>query len=302
MTKLMLVCFVFAVLFQLNSGTPADCVGAFYATTVFENVHQESISETGLLEFFNLNDWCKDRSVCFVNCGDYVPGCKKKAFFTDFLNFPGVSKSNRIKAYENVCIQRSYASKSEQRFWLKEYLAELLKDKCDLNVDKNDKLEKIASTVNGKKSRKGMYFVKQTEILMSVKKLCKDKFRADYIERKLKTSFRQGSTAGEKMFVFRNDLSDLKDLFTEKIRDLRRIFDDFDRDDKDDMEKWSDRFVEKFVRDDLASGQTYVCNCAHFGEDKRTKSSFQQKLPTIKNQCKKVCNGGNVLEEEIIFE
>eukprot|EP01080_Neovahlkampfia_damariscottae_P009356 gene9356-1443_t len=253
---------VLTVLYFVSSSS-AVCVHCLKSANLLGIENTEEILESApMLDFFQISEDCQDRSVCFEDCSKYFSGCKKKAFFTDFLK--GMNDKDAEKSYVKVCIKREYSK--EKNFYLKKEMVQLLKKKAGCDFSNSDSMEKIMDKYKKKcdKKDRAKYFIYATEIMMSVKSICKETIDKDEIERALKRSIRRGSTSRETIFSFRENLAPLKNYFTEKIRDMRRIRDDFDRKDKDKMEKYVDSFIEGFVKNDLAKGQTYVCNCDHF--------------------------------------
>jgi hypothetical protein len=141
-----------------------------------ENYHFKSTTKIPLS---SLARKCQTADVCVVDCSKFIPGCKKPAFFIDFVN--NVKESKKLElfsAYLKACIKKEYDDPSES-FWMRDALVKYVNEAKQFRTSAKvvvtaqlpffEILEKIETN---KQQLIPRYLKGMSELFLSFQKMC----------------------------------------------------------------------------------------------------------------------------------
>jgi hypothetical protein len=122
---------------------------------------------------------CQTTDVCVVDCSKIITGCKKPAFFANFVNNVKESKKLEVfSAYLKACIKREYDDPSED-FWMRDALVKYINEAKQFHTSAKvvvtaqlpffEILEKIDAN---KEQLIPRYLKGMSELFLSFKKMC----------------------------------------------------------------------------------------------------------------------------------
>jgi hypothetical protein len=261
---------------------------------------------------------CQTADVCVVDCSKIIPGCKKPAFFIDFVNNVKESKKLEVfSAYLKACIKKEYDDPSES-FWMRDALvkyvneAKQFRTSAKVVVTAQLPFFKILEKIETNKQQLIPRYLKgMSELFLSFQKMCYQ----DPVSFKLLISSQTWKQQAE---IKINQLLDgdvkqiekqfngdklLIDYFSKILNDLHFIKKEFARISVGDasfaanFEKITRNFKNAFVEQLKLGELGYVCECVKF---MHKNSAFPNPKGIARLNCLKVCAGRqpeNILEE-----
>eukprot|EP01080_Neovahlkampfia_damariscottae_P012323 gene12323-5997_t len=232
---------------------------------------------------------CKDRDVCRYFCGDYVPGCKKTAYFADFYK-AGTNQIQRDSIgynYYIVCVKRigggiwmrdktkAFANKVIKELHLDTKVKEVTKGPVRLFYGYEQSLYNVLERLKRSGNPILQYIGQLATLLMSIEKMCKkDPTWKKKLEKKIDLFVEGKESAVGRFSGNHNSKTNTKPVF--QMLEMEKI--------PSSSKQFNQEFLEKRLSDD-----SQLCSCEDLFKNHAFKFAFPNSKSMALAQCKQLC-------------